>query len=439
MNMLKRIGYILCLVIVCQAQVLAQTVTINSLEDAIKLALTRNKDYHNYVLNQSHAELEYKQVKSYRLPSISGSFSGQKNMDLATTPLPGEIFGQPEQTIEAQFGQEYTYNAGISISKQLLNREAAIQTRISKLNVEMMETEKEAFEELLKEQVSLYFYTGLIAKRSIEIGKQDLQIAKDVNQLSKGKFEEGVVDGITLNTAAINLNAVKQNLIASEQLIIECHIELKKLFGMSATDSLNIKGELNYELPKAYSVEQLRLDPALKNATLRLQQSEMQVKYNRASLLPSLQLNTYYGKQQFRDDFGFSFSGEDWSNYSYISLGLSVPLFTGFNNRLEIKQGKVNQQIAFNEQQEAENFAVLNDQKLIADYEFSRREGMAILETFKLYKENLNLTLEKYEAGLVSLDNYLTVFQDYLKAENTYLNAQSKIYTYYSQIISRIE
>ena len=175
------------------------------------------------------------------------------------------------------------------------------------------------------------------------------------------------MDGITLNTAAINVNAVKQNLIASEQLIIECHIELKKLFGMSATDSLIIKGELDYELPKAYSVEQLRLDPALKNATLRLQQSEMQVKYNRASLLPSLQLNTYYGKQQFRDDFGFSFSGEAWSNYSYISLGLSVPLFTGFNNRLEIKQGKVNQQIAFNESQEAENFAVLNDQKLISD------------------------------------------------------------------------
>ena len=49
MNMLKRIGYILCLVFVCQVQILAQTVTISDLEDAIKLALTSNKDYHYYV------------------------------------------------------------------------------------------------------------------------------------------------------------------------------------------------------------------------------------------------------------------------------------------------------------------------------------------------------------------------------------------------------
>ncbi|MEM6525850.1 MAG: hypothetical protein AAF693_18770, partial [Bacteroidota bacterium] len=59
-------------------------------------------------------------------------------------------------------------------------------------------------------------------------------------------------------------------------------------------------------------------------------------------------------------------------------------------------------------------------------------------DNFQLYEENQRLTYKKYEEGLVSLDAYLRVFEDYVKAENTFLNNLSKVYSLYSQIIPRI-
>ncbi|MEL7006127.1 MAG: TolC family protein [Bacteroidota bacterium] len=416
---------------------IAQNVSINSLEEAFKLALSSNVDYQNYILNQKKAELEYKQSKNYRLPTVTGSFSGQRNMDLAVTPLPGEIFGQPEQTIEAQFGQKYNYNAGVSISKNLFNREASLQSKMSKLNSEFAAVEKDAFEDLLKEQVGLYYYTALVARRSIEIGQEDLESAESIDGLTQEKYDQGIIDAIALNTSKINQNSVRQNLNASRQLEHQCLIELKKLFAMDVSDTLDIRAEIEQNLPELTNFN-LQSGHQVESASIQLEQADMQVKLSRSALLPSVNLNSYYGRQQFRDDFGLSFSEGAWTNYSYLTLSLSVPIFTGFNNRSKIKQSQLSQQVAFAEKQQAERHAELDDKLLLSDYQLSMDDVEATLDTYRLYETNKELTYQKYEEGLISLDAYLTVFEEYIKAENAYLNALSKSYSYYSQIIPRV-
>lgn len=416
-----------------------QNITLGSLEEALKLSLTSNVDYQNYILNQKKADLEYRQSRNYRLPTITGSFSGQRNVDLAVTPLPGEIFGQPDQTVEAQFGQKYNYNAGLTISKNLFNREARLQSKISKLNTKFAAVEKDAFENLLKEQVSLYYYTGLVAKRAIRIGEQDFESAESIRQLSQEKFEQGTIDALALNNSQINVNSVSQNLNSSKQLEYQCITELKKLLRMNASDTLTLSEEIEEDWPKSIDLKQLQTDHLVKSAALQLQQADMQVKLSRAVLLPSVSMNSYYGRQQFRDDFGLSFSNGSWTNYSYLSLNLSVPIFTGFSNRSKIKQSQLSQQIALSEKQQAEQHATLNDELLLTDYELATDDVRSTLETYQLYEKNKELTFQKYEQGLISLDSYLAVFEDYIKAENAYLNTLSKLYTYYSQIIPRIQ
>ncbi|MEM8939386.1 MAG: TolC family protein [Bacteroidota bacterium] len=428
------------LLVIIQGHLLAQDITLKSVDEAISLALSKNIDYNNYVLNMEKAALEYKQAKSYRLPSISGTFSGQKNMDLATTPLPAEIFGGEQgQTVDVRFGQEYNYNAGVSISKQLFNQEASLQAKLSKIGTRISKVEQDAFEEVLKEQVSLYYYTATVSKKAIELGEQDLTNASQVYELTLEKYQEGIVDVLTVNSSKINQNSVKQNLNASRQLENQCVIELKKLLGMNPDDTLAIEGTFEYYLPQIYTVDELEPNVEIRQAELNLEQSDLQVKLSQSSLLPSLSLNSYLGRQQFRNDFGLSFDNNSWSNYSYLSLNLSIPIFSGFNSRRDIKKSKLMQQISFNETQQAEQHAILEDKLLISDFNYSLEDAETALETYHLYEENQQLTLHKYEEGLISLDHYLTAFEEYLKAENAYLNTISKIYTHYSQIIPRIQ
>jgi outer membrane protein TolC len=418
---------------------ITQDVKLHSVEEALQLALSMNVDYQNYTLNQKKADLDYKQAKSFLFPQVTGNINGQWNLNLPTTPIPGEIFGEPGQSVYVQFGQEYTYNTGIYISQEFFNREAALQSKMAKLSIELAEVEKQVFEEVLKEQVCLYYYTGLIAQKTIQLGQQDLESAEKVQRLSQQKYQEGVVDLFTFNTSKINANKVRQNLNSSKQLELQCLIELKKLFGMGISDQLILAGKSDYHMPEIYGVQHLQTRAQIKHAGLQLQQTDVQLKASKASQMPTLSFNSYFGRQQFRDDFGIGFGEDDWTTYSYLSLNLSVPIFTGLNNRSRINKDKMNQQIALNEKRQVEQHAALEDELLIAEYSLSLNDAEVAFETYLLYKENHEFTFQKYEEGLISLDSYHSFFEEYLRAESTYLNAMSKLYTYYSQILPRIQ
>jgi hypothetical protein len=58
-------------------------------------------------------------------------------------------------------------------------------------------------------------------------------------------------------------------------------------------------------------------------------------------------------------------------------------------------------------------------------------------QSFELYGTNLQLNLQKFKEGIISLDMYYKSFDDYLKSENTYLNNLSTLLYNQAILISR--
>ena len=81
----------------------------------------------------------------------------------------------------------------------------------------------------------------------------------------------------------------------------------------------------------------------------------------------------------------------------------------------------------------------MQDTQLIEEYHTSIKNTHLSMEAFQLYEQNERLTLQKYSEGMISLDRYLYAFEDYLKAENAFLNTLLNTYSYYSQIKPRIQ
>ena len=434
-----RLYQLLALVALAGSTAQAQEVILNSYQEAFKRALEQNFDLQNLALDVQHAQLEYKKQKNHKLPTISGTFTGQKNLDLATTPLPAEIFGgEPGTTINAQFGQEYTFNAGISVTKQFFDRKAKLNTRISKLMVDRTQLERELFEELLFEQVYLYYHTALIAKKAVDLGESDLKTAEQISELTREKYKEGLLDASAEINTSINENKIKQGLNANQQLLAQCEIELKRLMGLKTSQRLVLTEAVDYELPEPLLNTTLKPDKSLATAQLEVDQADLQVKLSRAALLPTFSVSSYYGRQQFRNDFGLGLSSDDWTPYSYVSFNLNVPIFSGFKSKREIKQSKISQEKTLNGQQQKEQESLLDDELLVANYNMSLRDATLGKETYDLYKKQLELSGQRLEEGLISLDTHLGVFEDYLKAENAYLNSLSTLYSYYSQLEYRL-
>ncbi|NJO02232.1 MAG: TolC family protein, partial [Bacteroidia bacterium] len=307
-------------------------IELSSLTEAWDYALENNPDLQRYVLEEEKARREVKITQSAKLPSITGSFSGQKNISLATTPLPGEIFGQPGQTVDAQFGQEYNYNAGITISKSILDRQANLQTKIAKESVGLNQLESNVYGQSLKQQITYYYYSYLVNTEALENYKVSGLIADSLLFFTQQKFEEGLIDVASLHQAKINQNLVAQNIHSTQILLTLCEQQLKTYLGLDVEDTILIKQETFDMQEKDFDLN-LGVDQSLMLSEKQIELSELQIKAQKAAQLPKIGLNSYLGQQQFRDDFGLSFSGDAWNPYSFISLNLQFLVFSGFANK----------------------------------------------------------------------------------------------------------
>lgn len=414
-------------------------VEVSSLEELLKLTRTRNPDLKSYMHNVEKSNYDVKASRAAYLPTVAGSFSGQKNLDLATTPVPGEFFGQPGTIVNAQFGQNYAYNVGISLSKSLLDWQSALKVKMAKLTYETAEAQQDAYLQILEQQVNLNYHSMLISQRAVALAEKDLEIADSIAFISEQKFREGILDAVAVNQARINSNVTKQSFNNSSQLFKNSYNELKLLLGLREVDSLKALEDFRYQLPPLYSTNELKPDENIRLANLNQQQAQNQANIQKSMFVPKLSLYGYYGKQQFREDFGMDFGSNAWSNYSYLGLSLSIPVFNGFSNSNKLKASKVDLERAKNELTKTTLQSGLRDVRLMEEYHTSHRNTQLALEAFQLYEKNERLTLQKYSEGLISLDRYLYAFEDYVKAENIFLTTLLNTYSYYSQIIPRIQ
>lgn len=414
-----------------------QQVRFQSVSDAINFALDHSSDLDIYDLKKQKARKEVSISKSTRRANISGSFTGQYNRELPTSVLPGEIFGQPGQTIEAQFGQKYNLNAGISISRSILDWQARLKTRIAESEVMVTDVEADLFRQNLSEQVALYYYTAIITQKALQISEKDRSIADSLLGLTRQKFQQGVIDRSALNLAEINVNNIRQSIAESTTMHEQAISQLKILLGVDADANIIFDDQVA-TAPTAIPVSSLKEpDKELDLLQQHLDQSKLNVRLQKAAFLPKLTLHSYWGQQQYRNDFGLSFDGSDWNPQSYIGLSLSVPIFNGFVKTDQLKVARIEQSIAQRNLQQEQARAEIKDNLLLNNYYSSQLRVEAAHENFRLWDQNRTLVLQKLEKGLVGLGDYFKTFEDYLTAENNYLNTLSSMYSYYATIISR--
>ena len=175
------------------------------------------------------------------------------------------------------------------------------------------------------------------------------------------------------------------------------------------------------------------LEPYANSITI----ANLQLKAQKAAFLPKLTATGYFGFQQFDNDFQMSFAKNAWSDYQYIGLGLNWPLFTGFANSNKMKSISTQKRIAEQNYQSAKEQSNINDSLLLDNYTSFNNMTSAAENSFYLYGKNLELSLQKFREGLISIDAYLKTFQDYLAAENVYLNNLSNLLTTKAAIEAR--
>jgi outer membrane protein TolC len=419
------------------AQQKVDTIYIDNLNILWKLAIERNSSQKIYQFKNQQAKVDYNTSRAYLLPQITGIFSGQDNTKLATTPVPGEFLGQPNTTQYLQFGKQFVYNTAITISKSLFDWQAKAQSNLAKENIVLSTAQQMANEQNLKTQIAQSYFTLMVAKKALEISENDLKISDSILSISKQKFKQGLADAILVNQACVNSNNILLSISQSKELYKNALVSIKILAGITEHTHIYLKPIDNIESLYNADISSFDQDKNLLVYSHNVEIQKWQYKITKAATLPKFSINSYWGYQQFRDNFGIDFNSNSWKDYRYVAINMSVPIFTGFANKNKLKSNNIQTEIVKQQYNAALEQSKINDKSLqeTIDNYFSMTNTSK--KSFEIYNNNLQLNLQKFNEGIISVDIYYKAFDDYLKSENTYLSNLSTLLYNQAIVISR--
>lgn len=398
--------------------------TFHSLEDVWTYALTNNKENAIYQLQVERSIKEKKAADSYLYPKANIGISGQRNSAIPETPIPGEIFGRPGETVFAQFGQPYTYTAGISTTRTLLDWQGRFQAKIAASNTSLMQAEKDLFEQNLKQQIAQVYYAVLTTRAAVGLSEKDLSLADSTLRLTSNRLQQGLTDRLALNQAKINKNNSLDRYEQNKQYLYEHETNLKILLGLPTDDTFSLSEQI--QLDESNTIETVSDDELSLNLyKIQTENAALATKQAFYRFMPKLDIIAYWGGIQYQQDFAFSLQSSAWQPNRYIGLSLSIPLFTGFANKNKYQSAKISENIARLNYDEVKRKSSLNDNILFNNYTKAQYSVQTAEQNLKLADENVRLAYSKYSEGLISLDNYLSVYNDYLAVENQYFNRLS--------------
>ena len=223
----------------------ARTQTIfHSLPEVWTAALRDNPTQRIYRLKTGQLTADYHASQSYLLPQVAGNFSGQDNLKLSVTPVPGAIINQPGKTLYLTFGKHYVYTTGVNATENLFDWQYVFQSNIAHENINVNNLQQAAYEQNLKASTAQYYFSGLIAASSLRISARDLVLADSILSTVRDRYNQGLTDLGAVHSAEINVNNVQLNILQSRQLLDQAIQNLKLLTGCTAKQTLTLDEQL---------------------------------------------------------------------------------------------------------------------------------------------------------------------------------------------------
>lgn len=415
---------------------LSAQIIVNSADEAINYALKHNYGSTAQQLKVEEAKRNKITANAFLYPSVTAGANGQYNINISETPVPGELVGQPGQTVYMEFGKKYTYSAGLNVNYNVLNWTSVYQSKIANANLQLAQANSNFYQQQLKELVAQNYYAAVTAIQAEKLWDENLLAADTIEMLTQQKFEQGLVDQLAVNQASINRMQVQQQKEKTAGYTSQLMNQLKTLLAISETEELQLT-----EIPEIKNVdtETVELHPDVHNEVYKAQEkiADYNMKAALSVFAPQVSLKGYFGANQFWNDFDFSFDTNNWRKSNYIGVSVSMPLFTGFANKSKYESAKIQKKIAETAYAEDVANTRLTDNNLLKQYMTSISVVNSSFKKLKLSAENKNLAYQKYNQGLMSLTDYLEFFNADLSLQNQYLSDLSEYRSVMATLNSR--
>lgn len=400
-----------------------------SLQKALQYALKANQDARKARLDQENAGYQIEEVRAGALPQVSGTGSLTYNPILQQSALPGDLIGQPGQTLLVAFGQKWNANAGVNVSQALFDKSVFTGLKAAKTTQEYYRLQAQLTEEQVIENVASLYYQILIQRQKIGVVDSNIKNTTRVRDIITGQFVNGLAKKIDVDRIKVNLSNLHTQRQQLLNAVILAENELKFAIGMPIQLPISIpeQDKTNDILSTAADAD-FQVSRRLEYRTLTQQAKMLQFQKEsyKAEYYPSLSFSGNYSYQGLGNKFpvfkGAS-QGVNWFDYASMGVTLKIPIFNGFATRARIRQSnvsirKINEDIAqvslsLNKDFENSKMQISNNQLILQSQD----------ENAKLAKEVYFNVLNNYNQGLAGLTDLIDAENEMTESQNNYSSA----------------
>jgi outer membrane protein len=397
-----------------------------SLAEAQKYAIENNLAIASARYDIEAAKLTLWETISAGLPQLNGSASLNDNLKLMTTLLPGEFMGMPPGTkIPVQFGSKYNSSFGAQASMLLFSGQYIVGIQTATLAQKLTELNINKTEQDTREGVIMSYYLILISEESMKILDGNIAALDETLRSTRSMLAAGMAEATDVDQMVSNVSMMENTKSSMERTLELNYNMLRFQLGVTAETKLILTESLESIVANTDVAKLMGMDFAIQeNVNYKLlegqvQMSELSLKMQKASTLPTLSTFYTYSKSGMGDKLG----DLEWFPNSMLGFQLSVPIFASGERYTKIKKAQVNLEKARTGQQ------MMSEQLLLQEKQL-RYNLVNAREQYNLQKSNIEVSKRiyksvenKYRQGMASSLEVTQANANYLQAENNYISS----------------
>ncbi|MDX2196191.1 MAG: TolC family protein [Cytophagales bacterium] len=444
-----------------------------TMQQCIDYAMTNNTSVQNATLDEEIAKAKVREVKGLGLPQITGNFGAQHNFKLRSLFLPGDSFfgpldanGQPilskDDILVSPniFQLPSALDASLNASQLLFNASYLVGLKAAKTYKELAQKASQQTKEQTSVNVSKAYFLTVIAQERLKLFTLNITRLDSTLRQTRALQKQGFVEKIDLDRLEVSFNNLLTEYDKTRNLLLLSDLSLKYQMGMPLTQPLLATDKIDsYTADTTFlnTEKDFNINDRTEYQLLQTQKiaSELDLKNNRSAALPTVVLSGSLGAFSQNNDLNFfqnkryginnSIQNKTpigyWADYSFIQLGLSVPIFGGLQRVSKVQQSKLNVKKSENNLKNFESAAAMQLKSASVNARNSLKSLDMQKRNMELAKQISEVSLKKYKQGIGSnLElinsesslkeaqiNYYNALYEYLVYKTEFLQAMGKI------------
>ncbi|MCQ2973437.1 MAG: TolC family protein [Bacteroidales bacterium] len=383
-----------------------------TLESAKQYALEHNRTMQTADLNIKKAEKARWEAISNMLVNVSATLQYQNMLGYEMN------FGG--QSIEMPPSGTLGITASVTINGQII-----VGVQLSKMAIEMQQLSQSNDELSVKANATTAYLTVLIAEESYKILEESRNNLEKTYRSIEQMAQVGMTEQTDADQLKVQLMTMDNSLRSAKRNIELAYNALRLVLGTDVDAKIIITENLDYYFETQDA--SIALDGTFdvnNNTNIKLldkniELSQKQVTLKRWAYAPTLTFAYQYsGKTYFGKKEGFNMQPP----HTLVAT-LNIPIFSSGNRWAAVQQAKIDVDIAQTQREQTV------DQLLVQDAQLRYNLSNA-LETYQTNKETVDLNqkifknyLQKYEQGMVSSTDLISINNTLLQAQGNYIQS----------------